>query len=184
MCCYCMESAAISAPFWRLKGEISDAYEPYLYPFQLQESADWRRELESLSDSEHAHLTLVALCRYWSEGIAGNDPPPLSDVLSSGSLIDLQSWLANFDYPPEWQWALSEQPLPSPLPLEPARARLDLYINSWLEESRPDESAWDPESLHEHFLSVSVAFDVVMRAAPDDLRFKLLAIQSPSGTQT
>lgn len=185
MCCYCMESGAISAPFWRMKGEISDGYDPFAIPFQVQDSADWRRELESLDNSEHVCLNLVALCRHWSERIAGSDPAPLSGVLSSDAMVDLRSTLATVDYPAEWQWVLCEQgPLPRPLPLELARARLDLYIKAWLEESPSGESAWDHKSLNDNFLSVSVAFDVLMSAAPDEPRFTLLAIQSPNGTQT
>lgn len=181
MCGYCMESAVISEPFWRLKGEVSEAYEPYLYPIQLQESTDWRQELESWNSSEHLAGNLVALCRHWSERIAGSDPAPLIGVLSSDALVDLHSWVAIADYPPEWQWVLCGRgPLPNPLPLELARARLDLYIDAWLEESRSGESAWDQKSLHDNFLSVSVAFDVLMRAAADDPRFKLLAIELPN----
>lgn len=185
MCCFCWECGAIYETFWRLKGEAPGGHDPFAVPFQVQDAADWRRELASLSNDEHVCLNLIALCRHWSERIAGGDPAPLSGVLTSDAMVDLRSTLATADYPPEWQWVLCEQaPLPRPLPLELARARLDLYMASWLEELPSGESAWDPKSLHDNFLSVSVAFDVLMGAAPEDSRFKLLAIQSPSGTDT
>lgn len=183
MCGYCTEYAVIGGDFWRLKGEASEGHEPFLYPIYLQESADWRKELGSWECGDHPRGSLIALCRHWSERIAGDVPAPLSDVLATDALVDLQRWLATVDYPPEWQWAICDQGLlPNPLPIELARANLDLYINAWTESSCSDALAWNHETLYECFLGVSIAFDVVMRTAADEVRLKLLATLSPNLT--
>lgn len=183
MCGYCTESAVIAGHFWHLKGETSGRHEPFLYSIYLQESADWREELGSWESRNHPHGSLVAICRHWSDRIAGDDLAPVGDVLATDALVDLRRWLATVDYPPEWQWVICEQGLfPNPIPLDLARARLDIYIDAWIQASHPEETAWDERTLHDNFLSVSVAFDIVLRAAPDDARLKILATQEPSKT--
>jgi hypothetical protein len=184
MCCFCWECGAIYETFWRMKGEAPGGDDPLALAFVVQDAGDWRRELASLSNDEHVCLNLIALCRHWSERIAGSEPAPLSGVLTPGAMHDLRRMLATVHYPPEWLWVLSEQgAIPCPVPIEVVRARLDFYIASWLVQSSSGGTDWDRKSFHDNFLSVSVAFDVLMRAAPDDPRFKTLSIQAPDGSE-
>jgi len=183
MCGYCTEYAVLDDILWRLKGDAGQTFDPLLYPVYLQESADWRKELGFWEWRDHSQVSLIAFCRHWSERIAGELPASLPDLLSTDTLIELQEWLATLKYPSEWRWVMCDcGPLPSPLPVDLAKARLNLYINAWTGSSGPGTAAWNHETLQEYFLSVSVAFDVVMKADADDVRLKLLAVLSPKQT--
>ncbi len=183
MCGYCIESAVICDLLEALKSNVFRGHDTLFYPVHLQEASDWRAELISWDSDDHPRGALVALCRQWSERLAGNGPPPLKDVLATETMADLQRWLMTLDYPPEWGWALrADGSPPNPLPIELARAKLDSYITNWIQPSHSDALTWDYKTLNEFFLSVSIAFDIVAKCAPDDARLEVLATHAPSMT--
>jgi hypothetical protein len=180
MCGYCTERAAMGDLLGRIKGDPAEAHEPLLRPIQLQEAANWRKELGSWEAHDHASGALVALCRHWCERIAGKIPTPLGDALATDALIELQRWLTTLNYPPEWQWVLCVDGLPpDPLPIELARTTLDSYTDAWIDPSQSDPTAWDHETLHERFLSLSISLDVLAQCAAHDRRLTRLATHSP-----
>ncbi len=180
MCGYCTESAVISDLVGRLKGDAMVTHEPFYYPIHLQESVDWRKELRLWEIQDHRSGSLVTLCRQWSELIAASSPSFLRDALDKDALAERQSWLASFDYSPEWEWVLcAEGTLPNPLPIELARVKLDTHIAALIASSRSDALDWDHEALYKEFLSVSIAFDIVVQSAEDKARLRLLATLSP-----
>ena len=183
MCGYCTETAVLSDLLDEMKDESLETHAPFLYPGHLQEASDWRKELRSWDGHDHPRGALVALCRHWSERIAGMTPIPLGEVLSAGALAELQNWLVTMDCSSEWPWKQCvDGRRPNPPSIELARARLDAYVNDWILPSPFDTAVWDQKKLHERFLGTSIAFDVVVRFAPDDMRLKLLAILSPRQT--
>jgi hypothetical protein len=180
MCGYCTEQAVIGGLLGVIKGDPAETHEPLLRPILLQEAADWREELSSWEDHDHASGALVALCRHWSERISGKNPAPLSDALATDALANLQRWLSTLSYPPDWQWALCvEGLLAEPLPFELARTRLDSYINAWLEPFQSNVIEWDHGTLYECFPSLSISLDVLAQCAAHDPRLWKLATLSP-----
>jgi hypothetical protein len=176
MCGYCIETAVFTDI---LAGERLDTHEVLWRQTHLQEVSDWRAELQSWDSDDHGAGSLVALCRIWSERVAGSVSPPLSDVLSTSALNALESWLGTLKYPPEWQWVLDVYGCPpvNP-PIELARATLGAYIRGWLQQSNPD-TACDHQMLYERFLGISVALDILAADAPGDELLLALATRAP-----
>jgi hypothetical protein len=180
MCGYCTEQAVMGGLLGVLKGDPSETHEPLLRAIHLQEAADWRKELGAWEADDHASGALVALCRHWSERIAGRSPAPLGDALANAVLIELQRWLTTLNYPPEWQWALCVDGLPpDPLPIELARTTLDSYTDAWIEPSQSVPTEWDHETLYKRFLSLSISLDVLVQASAHDPRLRKLATHPP-----
>jgi len=183
MCGYCIESGGISDLLASAEGHLHEPRDRTLCIFHLQQAADWRAELASWEGRDHTSLGQIALCRAWSERIAGNFGAPLSEVLDAGAFIELETWLAALDYPPEWQSVLRIDGCPpASLPIAPSKARLDSYIDGWLQRPPAGVMDWDQMTLSEWFLSVSVALDIVSREAPGDERLQVLATHDPSLT--
>jgi hypothetical protein len=181
MCGCCVESGVIRDRLEVMKGNEVEAIESFLRMIHLQEARDWREELRAWGSPSDVGASFVALCRQWSERLAGKHPMSLEQTLGTDALIDLQAWLAPFDYPPEWRWVLQVDGIaPEPLPIDLARAELDAYISGWIKPALPGAAYWDHKILMERFLRVSVAFDIVFRYAIDDARMQLLATLSPS----
>ena len=146
MCGYCIETAVFADI---LAGERLDTHELFWRPTHLQEASDWRGELQSWDLDDHGAGAFVALCRIWSERVAGNVRTPLNEVLAPSALEALKSWLGTLAYPPEWQWVLTVDGCPpAELPVELARANLGSYIDGWLQRANPDPG-WDYEALYE-----------------------------------
>lgn len=180
MCGFCTESAAFRDLLDAANGDPAEPRDPFLYPIYLQELPNWRTELSLWASVDHPRGALVALCRHWSERLAGNDAQPLKPILADRALRDLYKWLVTLDYPREWQWVRRiEGPPPARLPIELAMAKLDTYIEEWLGSSCSRAAIWDQKELYEHFLSVSVAFDIVAKCAADDSRLIKLATRAP-----
>lgn len=180
MCGYCTERAALTQI---MVESIHDSipHDPILYPIYLQEANDWRRELASWEPSDYPRGALVALCRHWSERIAERCPAPLADLLDADAYIALEECLALLTPFPEWREAQGIDGLTPGLPsVEQAQAQLDAYVAGWL--TPPAADAWDQRKLHEQFLGVSIALDVVAKGAPGDERLQTLAIVSPEQT--
>jgi hypothetical protein len=178
MCGYCTETAVFAEIIARMKGRL-DTHERLLYPVRLQEASDWRGELQSWDVDDHDSGALVALCRIWSERLAGGECTPLNEVLATSTLDALEGWLGTLAYPPEWQWVLTvDGCLPDELPVELARASLVSYIHGWLQQANPD-AGWDHETLYKRFLGVSVALDILATDAPGDELLQILATRSP-----
>lgn len=179
MCGYCIETAVFADI---LVGERLDTHELFWRPTHLQEASDWRGELQSWDADDHGAGAFVALCRLWSERVAGSVRTPLNEVLATCALDALESWLGTLAYPPEWQWVLTVDGCPpNELPMELARANLNSYIHGWLQQANPDAD-WDDETLYERFLGVSVALDILVTDAPDDELLQVLATRSPRQT--
>lgn len=176
MCGYCIETAVFADI---LAGERLDTHELLWRPIHLQEASDWRGELQSWDLDEHGAGAFVALCRIWSERVAGSARTPLKEVLATSALDALESGLGTLAYPPEWQWVLTIDGCPpGELPIELARANLGSYIHGWLQQANPD-AGWDHETLYERFLGVSVALDIVASDAPGDELLMVLATRAP-----
>lgn len=183
MCGYCTESAALSELLEEMKGEFLGVHDPILYPVRLQEASDWRTELGAWESLHHPRGALVALCRQWSECIAGMSPAPLAEALDTDAFTELQCWLVPLGYSLEWRQALSIDGRPqNPLPIDLARTKLDAYINGWIQPQPCDAGAWDHKKLAECFLGVSITLDVVAQCAKDDARLELLATSHPNQT--
>jgi len=183
MCGYCIETGALYDALENIKGNVRPTYVPILGMIHLQEASDWRKELEPWRSDDQAGGILVPLCRHWSERLAGKAPTALVDTLHADASAELQRWLATLDYSPEWQWALhTDGLLPSPPPIELARANLDSYISNWIQPPCSDDMSWDHKTLYEKFLGVSIAFDLVAQYAPDDARLTVLATKNPALT--
>jgi hypothetical protein len=180
MCGYCTESAALA----QLMDEMNHglvSHDPFLYPIYLQQAVDWRTELASWECCDHPRGALVGLSRHWSERIADRSPSPLADVLDADAFVALQEWLASLGYSPQWRQAQgTDGSLPNLPSIEKAQERLDAYIAGWLKPTGAD--AWDQKTLHERFLEVSIALDIVTKCAPADERLQTLAIVSPDQT--
>ena len=176
MCGYCIESAVFVDI---VAGERLDTHELPWRPIHLQEACDWRGELRSWGLDEHSAGAFVALCRIWSERVAGIVRRPLNEVLAPSALEALKSWMGTLEYPPEWQWVLTVDGCPPPeLPVGLARTNLCSYIDGWLQRENPD-LGWDYETLYERFLSVSVALDILVTDAPGDELLQVLATRAP-----
>ena len=89
MCGYCIETAVISDLLAATEGDRHEPRDRMLCTIHLQEAADWRAELSSWASGDHTSGGLVALCRIWSERIAGDVGAPLSEVLDAGALSEL-----------------------------------------------------------------------------------------------
>lgn len=176
MCGYCIETAVFVDI---LAGERLDTHELFWRPIHLQEASDWRGELQSWDLDEHGAGAFVALCRNWSERVAGSVRTPLSEVLAPSALDELKSWLGTLAYPTDWQWVLKvDGAPPDELPIELARANLRTYIHSWLQQANPD-AEWDYQTLYERFLGVSVALDILATAAAGDELLQVVATRAP-----
>lgn len=176
MCGYCIETAVFADI---LAGERLDTNELFWRPIHLQEASDWRGELQSWDLDEHGAGAFVALCRIWSELVAGSVRTPLNEVLAPSALDKLRSWLGTLEYPPEWQWVLTvDGSPPGELPIELARADLGSYILGWLQQENPDAD-WDYKTLYERFLGVSVALDILATDAPGDELLRVVATRAP-----
>ena len=79
MCGYCIETAVLTDI---LAGDRLDTHELLWRQIHLQEAPDWRGELGSWDTKDRGAGAFVALCRTWSERVAGNVRPPLDDVLA------------------------------------------------------------------------------------------------------
>lgn len=176
MCGYCIETAVFADI---LAGERFDTHDLVCRPIHLQEASDWRSELQSWDLDEHGAGAFVALCRIWSECVAGSMCKPLNEVLAPSALEALKGWLGTLAYPPAGQWMLTiDGRPPGELPIELARASLGSYIHGWLQQANPD-AGWDHEKLYERFLGVSIALDILATAAPGDELLKVLATRAP-----
>ena len=176
MCGYCIETAVFADI---LEGERLDTHERLFYPTHLQIASDWRGELQSWDLDDHDAGALVALCRIWSERLAGSVRTPLKEVLATSAVDALESWLGTLAYPPEWQWVLTLDGCPpGELPIELARASLGSYIHGWLQQESL-EAGWDHETLYDRFLGVSVALDILATAAPGDELLQVLTTRAP-----
>ena len=179
MCGFCTETAALCDLLGEMKDGSVGPRDPFLYPIYLQEASDWRGELRAWQSIDHPRGAFIALCRQWSERLAGGRVPPLEQVLSAQALDGLQEWLGTLAPLREWQWTLDmDGRPPDPLPLELARETLDAYIEGWLRPPFNGATDGDQKALHGSFLSVSVAFDIVCRCAPDDSRLTVLTTSS------
>jgi hypothetical protein len=180
MCGYCTESAVLAQLLDEMKhGPVS--HDPFLYAIYLQQAVDWRAELASWECCDHPRGALVALCRQWSERIADRSPSPLVDMLDADAFVALQDWLASLGYSPQWRQAQGIDGAPPDLPsIAQAQGQLDAYIAGWLKPM--GANAWDQKTLHDRFLEVSIALDVVTKCAPADERLQTLAIVSPDQT--
>jgi len=182
MCGYCIEGVMLTDLLDLPDDDRQRPLGPMLCAHYLQEAADWRAELSSWERGDQVAGVVVALCRIWSERIAGIIGTPLRDELDADALSELETWIATLDYSPDWQWVLGIDGCPSgPLPIALARARLDSYISEWLQRP-PDVMDWDHNTLYKVFLGVSVALDIVSTQAPGDSRLEVLATSDPSLT--
>jgi hypothetical protein len=179
MCGYCTETAVFTDIIAGIEGGRLGTHDRSLYSTHLQEASDWRGELQSWDLDDDGAGAFVALCRIWSERLAGSVGTPLSGVLSVSVVEGLESWLKTLTYPPEWQWVLTVDGYPpGELPIEMARASLGSYIHGWLQQANPDVG-WDHKTLYERFLGVLVALDILATHAPGDELLQVLATREP-----
>ncbi|MBL8256780.1 hypothetical protein J2X02_002625 [Pseudoxanthomonas japonensis] len=180
MCGHCTERAALSARLSMKSAGHATDIDPLLLPVHLQEADDWRHVLAAAAPGDDLVVAIVALCRSWSERLAGAACAPLRTTLGPARHARLGQWLSTLDLPATWTWLCdTEGDPPAVVPLEAARAELDAYLAGWLHVQESVAPAWDEAMLHERLPRVSVALDLVHRDAPGDDRLIALALSSP-----
>ena len=124
MCGFCTESAAFRHLLDAMKGDREEQREPILYPIYLQECPLWRTGAQIVGKCGPSPRSLGGAMSTVVGASGGKEAQPLEEVLAANALTGLLKWLATWDYPQEWRWALCvDGDPPDLLPLKQAKAK-------------------------------------------------------------
>lgn len=181
MCGYCMESAIFAERLAALDPDEDYQFAPDMLSLRLQEAVDWRAELMACPEGMCAPVAAVALCRWWMDrirGIAGD--AVFESELDTALAERLRADARTVTQVDGWTWLADwHGPLPEPLPVDAARAALDVYIADTL---KTDRTRTEREQRPGAWVHLMCALAILQQTAPDDPRLRLLALTAPVGS--